>query len=166
MTAMSVGHESLDLAQRCKARWQALAYRNRAAEWTLYALAFSGLPLIAAFSVDWQWQRWDLVAHALLGTFGFITLIVPFWSSHRRLLLRSRKSFLRMTGRITEVLLLVTGASGYYLILWGNRGGSLGNLVHQAHLIASLSLTLVVMRHAWRWSVLQPLWKRLGLGAR
>lgn len=161
MTVMSISHESLSLSQRCKVHWQSLAYRNQAAEWMLYALLLTGLPMMTLFDTDWSWQRWDMVVHALLGTFGFSLVVVPFWLSHRRLLQRSRKPFLRITGRLTEMLLLITGVTGYYLIVWGNRGSTADYLIHETHLYAAMALTLVLMRHAFRWSVLQPLWKRL-----
>lgn len=142
--------------------WWRLAYRNRAAEWTLYALLLTGLPLVAWWAADWPLQRWSLALHSLLGVFGATLVVVPFWLAHRRLLQTSRKAFLRVTGRLMEILLLIIAISGFYLVWWGNRGDPLDIIMHWAHLIATLTFAPLLLRHAFRWSVLRPLWLRLG----
>ena len=75
--------------------------------------------------------------------------------SRRSLLRKSRKPFLRTTGRIIEALLLVCLASGVVLVLHGTPGDSLGNLASWAHWLSALALTPLVLRHAWRWTILK-----------
>ena len=148
--------------QILRAYWRTLAFRNKTAEWALYVLLVSGLPLVSWWAAAWPLQRWSLLVHALLGVFGFTLLVVPFWLSHRRLLQSSQKPLLKVTGQLLEALLLATGFTGFYLIYWGNRGDTLGAVMHWVHLGASLALAPLLMRHAFRWSVLRPLWTRLG----
>ena len=41
------------------------------------------------------------------------------------------------------------------LVLHGTPGDSLGNLASWAHWLSALALTPLVLRHAWRWTILK-----------
>lgn len=136
-------------------RWQALAYRNRAPEWCLYALAVTGLLLWSPVNLPWSWQRWNLTLHSLVGAVLFPVLVVPFWLSHRRLLTSSRRAFLRWTGRGLELMLVLLSVTGYWLFFIGHRGNAFEAWVGLVHLYLGLGLAPLLVRHAWRWSVLR-----------
>lgn len=135
--------------------WQWLAYHHQAAEGTLYLMFFSGLLLWEPLTPLWSLARWALFLHVTLSLTLFPLLFGAFWLSHRTLLRRSNKPFLRITGRIIEGLLLVCLASGLLLILHGTPGDSMGGLASWAHWLSALLLTPLVLRHAWRWTILQ-----------
>ena len=135
--------------------WQWLAYHHQAAEGTLYLMFFSGLLLWEPLTPLWSLARWNLFLHVMLSLTLFPLLFGAFLLSHRALLNRSNKPFLRITGRIIEGLLLVCLASGLLLILHGTPGDSMGSLASWAHWLSALLLTPLVLRHAWRWTILQ-----------
>ncbi len=135
--------------------WRALAYRNKAAEWTLWLLLLSGLPLWTLFDVPWVLQRLCLAVHALLGLTAFILWVMPFWLRHRQLLSTSQKRALKRTGQLLDLLLLLVTLSGFGLFFIGNRGEAGGQWLLWVHLYSSLVLAPVLLKHAWRWSVLR-----------
>ena len=45
--------------------------------------------------------------------------------------------------------------SGLLLVVHGTPGDSLGNLASWAHWLSALALTPLVLRHAWRWTILK-----------
>lgn len=140
-------------------RWIALAYRHAFAEWTLWGLLLTGLPLWNFLDFSWPIQRVSLLVHGLAGMVLFLLFVVPFWISHRRLLKRSRKPLLVITGRCLEGLLVAIGVSGFWLLLIGNRGETSGQWIAGVHLYASLLLVPMLLRHAWRWSVVRTGWR-------
>lgn len=133
--------------------WRALAYRHKLAELSLYLLLASGLPLWSVFELSWPLERSLLFAHSLMGLALFPVFVLPFWISHRSLLDGARNRLLKLTGRLLEALLLVLAASGFYLLLIGNRGGGVDGLIADVHLYASFALLPLLLRHAWRWSI-------------
>ncbi|HEH9430457.1 TPA: hypothetical protein SIA29_001269 [Aeromonas sobria] len=135
--------------------WQWLAYHHQAAESTLYLMFLSGLLLWEPLTPLWSLARWNLFLHVMLSLTLFPLLFGAFWLSHRALLNRSNKPFLRTTGRIIEALLLVCLASGLLLVLHGTPGDSMGSLASWAHWLSALALTPLVLRHAWRWTILK-----------
>ncbi|MGN5192382.1 hypothetical protein [Aeromonas veronii] len=135
--------------------WQWLAYHHQAAEGTLYLMFFSGLLLWEPLTPLWSIARWNLFLHVMLSLTLFPLLFGAFWLSHRSLLNRSNKPFLRTTGRIIEALLLICLASGLLLVLHGTPGDAMGNLASWAHWLSALLLTPLVLRHAWRWTILK-----------
>lgn len=143
--------------------WQRQAYRNKAAEWSLYLIFASGFLLWNVIEIPWQLERLLLPIHIISSLLLFPFIVLPFWLSHRRLLKKSKKTLLRITGQLLDVLLLGCALSGVFLFLVGNRGDDLGWLTYMLHLITALVLTPILMRHAARWSVLKPLWTLLGL---
>ncbi len=68
---------------------------------------FSGLLLWEPLTPLWSLARWNLFLHVMLSLTLFPLLFGAFWFSHRSLLNRSNKPFLRTTGRIIEALLLI-----------------------------------------------------------
>lgn len=141
--------------------WNRLAYRHRAAELTLHLLFVTGLPLWSLFSLPWNTERTLLLAHCVAGLVLFPVFVLPFWISHRRLLNSSNKAQLRNSGRYLDLLIGTLVLSGVYLILLGNRGDLWGWINHYLHLLTALPLSLLLIRHAWRWSVLAWLYKPL-----
>ncbi|MCH7371700.1 MULTISPECIES: hypothetical protein [Aeromonas] len=144
---------SLSLSARHFWRW--LAYHHQAAEGSLYLMFFSGLLLWEPLTPFWSLARWNLFLHVMLSLSLFPLLFGAFWLSHRRLLRHSHKPFLRTTGQIIEALLLVCLGSGLVLVLHGTPGDRLGALASWAHWLSSLALTPLVLRHAWRWTILK-----------
>lgn len=134
--------------------WQKQAYRHKGAEVLLYTMFISGLLLWSRLPVPWGLERWGLLVHMLLGISVFLVVITVFWSSHRRLVVRSKNSFLRTSGRLIEVLLLLCCLSGFYLFFLGNSGALLNQLISDLHFYSSILLAPLVFRHAMRWSVI------------
>ncbi len=138
--------------------WQRQAYLNQAAEWSLYFMFASGLILWELFTLPWAFERLVLISHVIASLIIFPLMVLPFWLSHRRLLKKSQKRLLIITGQLLDLLLLACAASGLFLFLIGNRGDNLGYLAFLIHLISALILAPILMRHAAKWSVLKPLW--------
>lgn len=138
--------------------WQQLTYRNKAAEWSLYFLFVSGILLWNQVSIPWSLERWLLVIHLLGSLLLFPLVVAPFWLAHRRLLQRSKKKLLKVTGLLLDYLLLGCLLSGVWLVLMGNRGDALGWVAYMTHLVTALVIVPLLIRHAAKWSVLQPLW--------
>ncbi|QFI54389.1 hypothetical protein [Aeromonas simiae] len=135
--------------------WNWLAWHHKTAEALLYLMFFSGLLLWEPLTPVWGVARWNLLLHLLLSLSLFPLWFGAFWLSHRRLLLRSRKPFLRTTGRTIELLLLLCVSSGVLLVLHGTPGDRLGAVASWLHWASTLALTPLVLRHAWRWTVLR-----------
>ncbi|WP_417243079.1 hypothetical protein [Celeribacter sp.] len=133
------------------------SYRSKAAELILYVLSVSGLMLWAGFNLPWQMQRTTLAIHILVSVILFPPIVVPFWLGHRKILIRSTGTFLRRTGTMIEYGLLAVTISGVYLLFFGNRGDLVGQISYWAHLLTALPLTLLVARHALRWSLIKSL---------
>lgn len=121
----------------------------------MYFMFVSGVLLWDRLSVDWQAQRWILLAHMMIGVSLFSVIVGAFWSSHRRLIQRSNKTFLRHTGTLIEWLLFICSLSGFYLFFYGNTGNVLGHLIQDVHFYSSWVLAPLVFRHALRWSILK-----------
>ncbi|MEH6648616.1 MAG: hypothetical protein V7707_01175 [Motiliproteus sp.] len=141
--------------------WGSLAYHHRLAEAALYLLFVTGLPLWNIFTLPWQGTRALLFAHVVAGLLLFPLSALPFWLSHRRLLQNSHKPKLKKTGQLIEWLLIFSALSGVYLLLLGNRGEWLGVFNHYIHLITAIPFAILLLIHAWRWSVLQSVIKPL-----
>lgn len=141
--------------------WTRLGYRSKPAEITLYLLALTGLPLWDVFAVDWSIARQLLPLHLAVSLVLFPLLVLPFWLSHRSHLAGSHKPFLRRTGQIIEILLVLTVVSGLWLVIAGNRGDPIGAIAYWTHLILSVPVTVLVLVHAWRYGVVR--WLALAL---
>lgn len=137
--------------------WRREGYRSKPAELVLYFLSFSGLLLWDGFALPWALQRSTLTLHLLVSLLLFPVFVVPFWLSHRGILKRSRKKFLRQSGHVIEYCLVLLTVSGFYLLFFGNRGETAGALAYWAHLLPSVPLLLLVAVHAFRWSMLKSL---------
>ncbi len=135
--------------------WHRLAYKHKAAETTLYLMFLSGFLLWDFIEASWQVERVMLIAHLLAGLTVFPLIVGPFWTSHRNLLNRSKKPFLRITGQMTEWLLIVCTLTGVYLMFYGNPGNLIGQINQDVHFYSSILLTPIVFRHAMRWTVLK-----------
>ncbi len=136
-------------------RWNRQAYRSHPAELTLYFLTVSGLLLWSGFDLPWHFQRSTLTLHILASLLLMPAFILPFWLAHRSVFRASKKSFLRQTGHLIEYGLILLTLSGLYLVFIGNRGGFAGQAAYWLHLLPAVPLTLVVIRHALRWSILR-----------
>lgn len=135
--------------------WVRLGYRSKPAELTLYLLALSGLPLWDVLAVDWSVARLLLPLHVVMSLILFPLLVLPFWLSHRRHLAGADSAFLRRTGRLIEFFLILTIASGLWLVIAGNGGAPIGAFAHWAHLIVALPLALLVLAHSWRYGIVR-----------
>lgn len=134
--------------------WKQLAYRHKSAEFLLYLMFISGVLLWDKIELSWQMSRWLLPVHMLIGVTLFSIIVGAFWSSHRKLLVRSKKNFLRQTGTAVEWLLVICTLSGFYLFFYGNTGNDIGWLLQELHFYSSWLLAPLVFRHALRWSIL------------
>lgn len=148
-------------AQVLQRYWGHLVYHHRLAEVALYLLFLTGLPLWNLFTLPWQGTRTLLFAHVIAGLLLFPLGVIPFWLSHRRLLQDCAKPRLRKTGQGIEWLMILSALSGVYLLLLGNPGQWLGIFNHYVHLITAIPFAILLLIHAWRWSVLQVLFKPL-----
>lgn len=145
---------------------QRLGYRSHRTELVLYLSLLSGLflwdRLSSLFAVDWTILRSALVVHVLVSVVGIPLVVVPYWLAHRQRRRdvpvaekTGRALFLHRSGQVIEVILLVTMMSGFWLVFMGNRGDMVGGLVSTAHLSASLATGVLVMAHAWRYTVVR-----------
>lgn len=135
--------------------WKRGGYRSKPAELVLYVLAISGLVLWSGFNLPWQLQRSTLAIHILVSLLLFPFLVIPFWLAHRAILAQSHKTSLRKTGQSIDYGLFLLSVSGFFLVFFGNRGDLLGQLAYWAHLLPALPLAVLVIWHAWRWSMLK-----------
>ena len=134
--------------------WKGLAYRHKWTEIFLYAMFFSGLLIWPFVEVIWQVKSLMLAIHMLVGISFFLIIVTAFWTAHRTLLKASKKRFLRVTGNVIEILLVLCSISGIYLFFYGNPGNELGFFIQNVHFYSSWLLTPLVFSHALRWSVL------------
>lgn len=132
--------------------WWFPARKHRLAELSLYLLLASGLSLWTLFDLAWGIERSLLLTHSLMGLLLFPALLAPFWLTHRALLKRSDNQWLKLTGQLLDAILLILAASGFYLLLIGNRGGWSEALIADVHFYASFALLPPLVRHTWRWS--------------
>jgi len=137
-----------------KSAWKSLAYRHKWAETLLYIMFFSGLLIWPALAVTWPVKSLMLVIHMLVGISLFVLVVGSFWLSHRALLKKSKKAFLRQTGTVIEYLLIICSVSGIYLFFYGSPGNDLGVFIQDVHFYSSWLLAPLVFAHALRWSVL------------
>jgi len=114
----------------------------------------TGLLLWDRINISWQLERFALLTHMMIGISLFSLVVGAFWSSHRNLLQKSNKRFLKQTGTVIEWLLLVCSLTGFYLFFYGNTGNTLGILIQDIHFYSSWILVPLVFRHALRWSVI------------
>lgn len=134
--------------------WKKLAYRHKSAEFLLYVMFVSGLLLWDVLSIGWLAERWILLAHMLIGGTAFTVVVGAFWGAHRRLYKTSKNTFLRLTGKFIEWLLVTCTLTGFYLFLWGNTGNAVGGVIENLHFYSSWVLLPLVFRHAMRWSII------------
>lgn len=120
-----------------KGAWKRLAYQHKWAETLLYVMFFSGLLIWPVIAVDWEIKRFMLIMHMLVGISLFLLVVGAFWSSHRTLLKKSTKPFLRTTGSVIEYLLMSCSISGVYLFFYGNQGNALGLFIQDIHFYSS-----------------------------
>lgn len=135
--------------------WKRLAYHHQWAEATLYLMFISGILLWSRIEVSWMAERWILLVHMLVGVSLFSVIVGAFWASHRRLIVSSKKPFLRQTGTAIEWLLIVCSLTGFYLFFYGTPGNTLGIIISDIHFYSSWLLAPLVFRHAMRWSILK-----------
>ena len=135
--------------------WQRLAYHHQWAEALLYIMFISGVLLWGRVEIYWQVERWVLLGHMLIGVSLFTLVVGAFWVSHRRLITKSKKAFLRQTGNAIEWLLIICSLSGFYLFFIGKPGNDLGLFIQDLHFYSSWLLAPLVFRHAMRWTVLK-----------
>lgn len=138
-------------------RWQ--AYHHAAAEWVVLLLFFSGLLLWERLPVAWPVFRWSLILHLFVGLIVFPLTTGLFWWSHRKLFKSSCKRFLRITGELLDWLLLLCFGTGFILAFWGATGSEMSHWLSDIHWITGLLMGPLMVRHAWRYTVLR-LFKR------
>ena len=134
---------------------QKQAYKNKAAEWVMLALFVSGLLLWETLPVSWPIFRSALSVHVVAGLFVFPFTTGLFWWAHRKLLVSSNKPFLRITGQILDGLLALCFITGIVLSFWGATGDEASRWISNTHWLTGILLGPVMLRHAWRFSVLR-----------
>lgn len=158
-TPETARHPSPVASQALTERWNAymvrLAYQNKTAEWIAIFLFISGLLLWEVIPVDWSIARWSLVIHLLIGLLIFPLTTGLFWLAHRRLMLTSKKAFLRKTGRMLDFILGTCFISGVALTFLGDTGNLPASLTCDAHWLSGLILGPVMLAHAWRYSAIR-----------
>lgn len=155
MSLQLASSEQDSLWLRLQAYFQRLAFHHKKAEAVLYLMFLSGLLLWPFIVIPWQVERMVLLMHMLAGISVFPLFVGSFWLSHRRLLQRSKKTFLRQTGNMIEYLLIACSISGVFLTFWGYTGNNLSILMQDIHFYSSWLLAPLVLRHAWRWTVIK-----------
>jgi hypothetical protein len=139
-------------------KWKRRAFKNKSAELLLYVMFLSGLLMWDGVSsliwIDWEMTNLILLTHMIMGSSIFMVVVGLFWSSHRRLMIKSTKKTLRLTGTVIEYLLITCVITGLYLTFIGNTGNALSWWIDQLHFYSSWGLTPLVFAHALRFSVL------------
>ncbi|WP_208978855.1 hypothetical protein [Pseudovibrio denitrificans] len=79
--------------------WKRLGYKSKHAEFVLYFLTISGLMLWDVVGLPWQLIQPTLAVHFVVSLIIFPLFVLPFWFSHRDLIKRNGRPFLRRTGR-------------------------------------------------------------------
>jgi len=153
MTVTSINSQP-PLSNAISICWKKLAYRHKTAEFLMYFMFVTGLLLWDRINISWQLERFALLTHMMIGISLFSLVVGAFWSSHRNLLQKSNKRFLKQTGTVIEWLLLVCSLTGFYLFFYGNTGNTLGILIQDIHFYSSWILVPLVFRHALRWSII------------
>lgn len=133
------------------------------AELALVLLLASGLLTFAPFGLPWRVVSWALAAHVAGAVLLVPALILPFWQSHRFRLGFSRRRFQSLSGRVIEAALAAIFLSGGWLLFVGWNGTGIGAAAHWLHLALGLPAVLLVLAHAWRFSVLRTLLAALAL---
>jgi len=136
---------------------QKQAYKNKAAEWVMLTLFVSGLLLWETLPVSWPIFRSALFFHVIAGLIIFPLTTGLFWWAHRRLLVNNKKPFLRITGQALDWLLGLCFLTGLILSFWGATGNVAGEWISNTHWMTGLLLGPLMLRHAWRFSVLRHL---------
>ncbi len=80
-------------------------------------------------------------------------LLIPFWTAHRGLLKTTRGRFHAWSGRLIEAMLTAIFATGAWLLFIGWNGSRIGGVAHWTHLSLAVPLVLLVVLHAWRFSI-------------
>jgi hypothetical protein len=158
MKEIAVNSPEISLVSAMSGWWQQLAYRNKAAEWSLYFMFLSGVVLWNQIDIPWSLERVFLVIHVLSSLLLFPLMVLPFWLTHRKLLRSSNKKLLKVTGVLLDYLLFGCALSGVFLVLEGNRGDDLGWLIYMVHLVSAFVILPLLIRHTAKWSVLKPVW--------
>ncbi|WP_102223766.1 hypothetical protein [Acidimangrovimonas sediminis] len=144
---------------RVKRRERRLA---KPAELALVLLLLSGAAMFDGFGLPWALVRGTMALHAALAVALVPLLVIPFWRAHRGRVATSARRFHRVSGRVLEWGLGLVFLSGAWLLFVGWNGTVTGGTAHWAHLILGLPLVVLLLVHAWRFSVMRT---ALGLGA-
>lgn len=134
--------------------WRRLAYKHKIAEFLMYFMFVSGVLLWDVFSINWQVEKFLLLAHMLVGATFFTAIVGTFWSSHRQLITTSSNAFLRQTGIFIEWLLATCTITGFYTFFFGNTGNTFSAFIENIHFYSSWILVPLLFRHAMRWSII------------
>ncbi|WP_310619945.1 multiheme c-type cytochrome [Flexibacterium corallicola] len=105
--------------------------------------------------LSWPFVQPTLAIHYIASLIFFPLVVLPFWLSHRDILKKNGRPFLRLSGRIIEVALVLLALSGAYLAFFGNRGNVLGQVAYWAHLVPAIPISFLVFFHAKRFSMLK-----------
>ncbi len=135
--------------------WGRIGFRSKPAEAVLWLLAVTGVPLWTGWALDWSAGRVLLPVHIGVSLLLFPVFVIPFWLSHRTHLAGSDRAFLRISGRIIEIGLILLGGSGLWLVLCGNPGARAGLIAHWVHLLVAVPLVALVLAHAWRYGLVR-----------
>jgi hypothetical protein len=132
-----------------------LMYQHRTAELVLYLLFISGILLWEFLPISWPIFRWSLLLHSLIGIILFPLTTGLFWLSHRRLFKSSNKPFLCVSGRVIDILLVISFLSGLVLFFYGATGDTASERISDLHWLAGLIIGPLVITHAWKYSLLR-----------
>jgi DNA-binding beta-propeller fold protein YncE len=135
--------------------WKRLGYKSKHAEFVLYFLTISGLMLWDVVGLPWQLIQPSLAIHFVVSLVLFPLFVLPFWLSHRDLIKKNGRPFLRRTGQMIEIALVLLVLSGIYLAFFGNRGNVMGQLAYWLHLVPALPVSVLVFHHAKRYSMVK-----------
>lgn len=114
----------------------------------VFVMFVSGVLQWSVIDLSWEDFRVIQVAH-ILSSIAILFLLVPFIYRHIR-----RYYFIKkvnsINGWVVFVLFILLIASGFYLLLVGNRGGDMvGELSFNVHLYGSFLLIILFIAHAF-----------------
>ncbi len=113
----------------------------------LVAIFISGLLLVPALNIAWEWVRLSQVIHIFGSALLILFPILPFLHHHiKGTVFTRRKS--SVSGILILLVFISIVASGLYLFFFGNPGGEIsGYIAHTVHLYLSFVLIVLLFWH-------------------
>ncbi|MBU1657580.1 cytochrome c family protein [bacterium] len=111
-------------------------------------LFITGILQMDILKIDWEYFRYIQALHILGSVVITVFLLVPLVNRHvyKHIIVQKERS---VNGLVLGAALLFITLSGFYLFLFGNRGGDIyGTFSFNIHLYGSFFLIIALLKHA------------------